>query len=789
MDTVVTHGMKIDLHIHSSASSKKDGKKVKNNTLKNIPTLISKLNENGVNICAITDHDTFSYKMYKALKKAECDETSIRKVLPGVEFSVRFLDSNGNERDIHIVSIFSDVYEEKVANIENVLKVLSPDNKGSYTEENFLRTLREIDLDTILIAHQKNTLTSQKPRKNDANSLGEEKFLELVATDFFEAYEFKNKRNEILNKSHLLVNNLEEKVRFVTGTDCHDWSVYPREDCSDNTIDFPYTFAKCLPTFKGLVMAVTDHMRLKRVDSFFNPDKFALDFIEIENNNETIKIPLSRGINVIIGDNSIGKSMLLHALTGFEKDGEELSKSIRRGYKGYIAKNNLKIKKQIKKENIFAFDMQGEVRSKFEQNRLVSTEFAKYFPKNINPQPYKTIIHNEIERLVEHLEKKFKLDSDISKLRSFGIYIDEETPESLSFVGKLRNSKTDTSKIESIITAIKQVEIDFLELLKLTLDEDDAKYFSEQSKAISKIRSKYQKRKDDTDIENDKIEIVAKVIDSTAKRHTRSISDRQKKNTAFLEKTTLLKDSLTEIIRQSQEVKNYSPSIEETDVAVASKSIQDYNFISKVNVTHIDAQYFMHHVHSVFKSNKKIDINTITESQLKDSLLKYDGFTPVLQFFKDELIKSFKEDFVSKQTITLKELEKTAELSAGLNAKIYFDLLSYENNLDGIYIIDQPEDNVSQPSIKAHLLDCFKVMGENRQVIMVSHNPQFIVNLDVDNLIYISRAADGKLMVQSGALEYECNDYGILQIVADNIDGGLDSIQKRWKRYEKVNRV
>lgn len=73
--------------------------------------------------------------------------------------------------------------------------------------------------------------------------------------------------------------------------------------------------------------------------------------------------------------------------------------------------------------------------------------------------------------------------------------------------------------------------------------------------------------------------------------------------------------------------------------------------------------------------------------------------------------------------------------------------------------------------------------------IMVSHNPQFIVNLDVDNIIYLFCGDDGKLRFQSGALEYECADYSVLQLVADNIDGGLDSIQKRWKRYEKNNRI
>ena len=71
---------------------------------------------------------------------------------------------------------------------------------------------------------------------------------------------------------------------------------------------------------------------------------------------------------------------------------------------------------------------------------------------------------------------------------------------------------------------------------------------------------------------------------------------------------------------------------------------------------------------------------------------------------------------------------------------------------------------------------------------MVTHNPQFIVNLDVDNIIYISKKT-GDFIVQSGALEFVCDEYDILDIVANNIDGGLDSIKKRWKRYEKNNKT
>ena len=119
---------------------------------------------------------------------------------------------------------------------------------------------------------------------------------------------------------------------------------------------------------------------------------------------------------------------------------------------------------------------------------------------------------------------------------------------------------------------------------------------------------------------------------------------------------------------------------------------------------------------------------------------------------------------------------------------MYFDILSYETSHVGTYIIDQPEDNISQKSIHEYLLDRFKVMGENRQVIIVTHNPQFIVNLDVDNVIFIGRE-DDKLIVQSGALEYKDDNYSILDIISNHIEGGLDTLRRRWKRYEKNHSV
>ena len=215
-----------------------------------------------------------------------------------------------------------------------------------------------------------------------------------------------------------------------------------------------------------------------------------------------------------------------------------------------------------------------------------------------------------------------------------------------------------------------------------------------------------------------------------------------------------------------------------------SNQILDYEFISKLNIDEISIDYFNSVLSKILKAGKNIDWETITENNLKDMLLRYDN-TEVLQFFKSAINEVLDQDFSAKYSIISQGTDKYAEMSSGLDSKIYFDLLCSETNHDGVYLIDQPEDNISQKAIRDYLLDRFKNMGEVRQVIMVTHNPQFIVNLDVDNLIFLSKDESG-LKIRSGALEYECPEYNILDIVAQNIDGGLDSIRKRWKRYEKT---
>lgn len=793
---IVESGFKIDLHIHSIYSRGKDGAKVRYNTIDHVPDLVNKLTENGVQICSITDHDAFGFDIYLALKRYEnYVNCSIIKVLPGVEFSVEF-STQSDKTVVHVIAIFDDSDQEKVASIASKLcdetGRIAYDRDMAFSEEKFLAILKAIDLDTILIAHQKNSLASRKPRKNDANSVGQQKFSEFIYTDYFEAYEFKNRNNEIFNKAFLFTRGMAEDLRFITGSDCHDWNIYPKETVND-TSEFRYTYVKCLPTFRGLVMAITDHRRIKTVNSFFNPTEIALDFIDIEIDGTKVKVPLSKGINVIIGDNSIGKSLLLHKLTGYCKKKNRLLKaSIAKSYEKYLKDNKIRIDSAIDEADLFGFDMQGEIRCKFEEEKIKSDEFLKdYYPAAINPAPYRQIVEREINKIYHYLEEKFDLDRIEAGLGRFKIEnFDGITAESLTFVGTVQrdNKKVQeygdlSSEIISIVEKIKGISDNHL------LDDEDKAFFLEIYKRFNEISLKYIDKKNYIMKENDRIGIYQAIIKNFKQRYQAAISDTQKKISTYNENYRSMIDTIIKLLLRRKINVKPEINIPKQIVEIQTNKVFEYEFNSRLFVTEISEEYIWSLFKDVLKKDKEIEILSVTQEELADALPYYEGTSAkALDVLMDRITERLNNDFRNKYSITQKGMDKTQELSSGFNAKIYFDLLSYEMERKGIYIIDQPEDNISQKSIRDYLLARFKIMGENRQVVIVSHNPQFIVNLDVDNVIYLGKKPNG-FEVLSGALEYKDDQYNMLDIISNHIEGGLDTLKRRWKRYEKNSKI
>ena len=169
---------------------------------------------------SISDHDVFDYKLYIKLKEKELDGT-FRKVFPAVEFSVSFTDDANPTSIIHIVCIFEDKDERKLSKLHSYLVdsngEVNYDLDNSFSEYRFLKILRNINLDVLMIAHQKGSVNSKSLKKNDTANVGKWRLNEFISSEFFDSFEFRNPTNGIFN--NLFKKKINEKynvVRFIT---------------------------------------------------------------------------------------------------------------------------------------------------------------------------------------------------------------------------------------------------------------------------------------------------------------------------------------------------------------------------------------------------------------------------------------------------------------------------------------------------------------------------------------------------------------------------------------------
>ncbi len=802
MEKIVNKSIKIDLHIHSKKSSFKDKTIVENSDIDNIKTLIGALLDNKVNLCAITDHDSFDYKLYSKLKKEEKKDNCIKKVLPGVEFTVTF-KRNNNVKPLHVIAIFNDEDDEKIKKIEEVLKFDSNNRpkynyNNTFDEKKFLDILAKIDLDALLIVHQKQTISSTSdPKQNDANSLGVDAFNEFVLSEYFEAFEFKNRKNEVFN-------NLEkqkyenEALRFITGSDCHEWSVYPKHDSKSNDVEFKHTFIKSLPTFRGLAFALTDDSRISLSDNFYTTDTDNyIKEINISIDNVKLDIPLSRGINVIIGDNSIGKSLLLHKLTDYYRLNHEsnlspLTKTIVSGYNAYLNDNCISIDTHLPKNKIFGFDTQGEIRKKFNQGALKSKSFFETkYPLDVDVSNIKNKVLSIINEVEQLIKIKFSYDYDYECISNIDLLKEEINPTSISIINcdeKIHNDKL--SKIDKIITTRDAAINKLNELVKLDISELEKFKIKELIGLLKEENKKITNEKIILDKQNKIINSINKVFLETINKNNKTNTNDDITYSKYVNNVQMLANQILSTINYQNKIKEISYNVDEYIIKPNEKPYLHYTFIKKTKIEKVDNNYISKLLTLPLRKNQSMfNISNLNKLEFINMLNKYDDeeFPNPVDFYKKKILDEIEKDFKNIPSIVQFKDNQRKDYSDGVNAHVYFDIISSNVYQKGIYLIDQPEDDVSPSAIKKYLLKDFKHMGRDRQVLLITHNPQFVVNLDVDNVICITKTDDKKIKIISGALEYKDSNTDIIQSVAEILEGGIDSIKKRWKRYDKQN--
>ncbi len=139
------------------------------------------------------------------------------------------------------------------------------------------------------------------------------------------------------------------------------------------------------------------------------------------------------------------------------------------------------------------------------------------------------------------------------------------------------------------------------------------------------------------------------------------------------------------------------------------------------------------------------------------------------------------EYFSAKYELRLggKNLNELSPGEKGLLLLVFYLQLDRDNIP---LVIDQPEDNLDNDSIFAVLAQCIREAKKNRQVILVTHNPNLAVGADAEQIIYVklAKAENYKFTYETGAIENPKINERIVKV----LEGSQPAFVKRRLKYQ-----
>lgn len=152
-----------------------------------------------------------------------------------------------------------------------------------------------------------------------------------------------------------------------------------------------------------------------------------------------------------------------------------------------------------------------------------------------------------------------------------------------------------------------------------------------------------------------------------------------------------------------------------------------------------------------------------------------------MQELMDELenVKSLKINI--QNDIYYKNKDKKVKLrnqSPGSKANILMEYIVFKETSIPL-LIDQPEDNIDNHNIYNDLTRWMYDLKQKRQVIVVTHDPNIVVNSDSENVVLCLQNSIDSFTYFNGALEFN----NMLNDVSEILDGGKEAIKRRLIKY------
>lgn len=757
----------VDLHIHSKASAYKEPKGLVNECdIDHGHVLLSALMENDITLFSITDHNRFDAQLYEALYSKIASDQLDLSLLAGVEFDVKFESNRGVA---HVITIFDAKSADDRLRIESTIeKNLIKDRGGYYDISSFEALLKQIKLNTILIAHQHSGFNGDQKKR----SLGK-------ATDGLNAYKFGYIDALEYNKPVVQgilrseLSDLELPARMVIGSDCHQWSCYPRHDAAAEAKEAFCTKMRALPAFNGLLMALTSpHTRLRAGTYAMRSDYIS----EIKLCGETI--PMSPGINVIIGENGIGKSSLL-TLLAEQSPKQKWIKSLKSRTEFSCDRHPDKAKLE--------FVSQGQLQGDYNKSGRV---FDDALFEEVSNSSFEDAVRDFSSNLKSRIAANINAATKMSAVEESALVLQPNLEgTTYSFVVSCPEDFTNVENKwvapnQSLSTITNRIDAEIGRGLDYYTDEEikhlqEAKHQLET--VLSRVKDSFEEVNSGALVKG----VISNSIKAYDKRTEQRSSEEDNAKAAYEKAKRSFVDDVVWLAKQSGIERN-SPvfPVLESGAGVSQKPSQGFKFVRRAKYSDSSDLLgdFLQCFNKAYQNIDKLlsiqsvgEITSAIPSCTKPWEASFDSMVDKFIKAQERVTDTIMDVESAKMGNTLGEMSLT-----------YYRYVTSDQASLSVFMADQPEDNISNNRVSSCLTDYFNDLRSRSQIIIVTHSPLLVVNQDADNVIVLKQGTEIPLDVSFGCLE--SNDNGvILEEVANIMDGGKEAIRKRMRAYEAID--
>jgi len=164
-------------------------------------------------------------------------------------------------------------------------------------------------------------------------------------------------------------------------------------------------------------------------------------------------------------------------------------------------------------------------------------------------------------------------------------------------------------------------------------------------------------------------------------------------------------------------------------------------------------------------------------------------------------VKLLLDDYFFDYWDVIYDNDELKNMSSGKASFVILMLIVGLSKSKAPILIDQPEDNLDNRSISKDLVEYLKNKKLERQVILVTHNANVVVNADAENVIVAHQKGQNEKATTSpyqfdyinGPIESTksldkaekdlLKSMGIREHIADIVEGGEEAFKKREKKY------